>query len=120
MKRILLILTIAMPVTASADEYHTVEWFRDHPDSRKQTIYWCHNNTGLAPHNPNCPNAEQGALLAEERAMAGKSNSLASTKWWSPATKAMMLHTCDVLRGRHIDATRGLAADCRELGAPGY
>lgn len=119
MKRILLMLAIATPLTASADEYHTVEWFRDHPDSRKQTIYWCHNNAGLAPHTPNCPNAEQGALLAEERQAAAKNGSLSITAG-PPVAQAMILNACRVALQQHSQPVPSFAANCRDLHAPGY
>jgi hypothetical protein len=119
MKRLLLVLALAVPAAASADGYHTVEWFRDHPDAARQTIYWCRNNVGLAGHNPNCANAQDGAMLAQERAMAASGRS--PTNWRKPAgSDAMMLNTCRILHDQGVHATPDIAANCRDVGAPGY
>lgn len=113
MRRFLLALALAVPVAASAVDYHTVEWFRDHPDARRATIYWCRNNAGIAPHNPNCVNAENGGLLAEERRLWGNGQ-------WAAGSDQTMLNTCRVLREKGITATPIIADSCRELHAPGY
>jgi hypothetical protein len=110
MKRLIIAL-ILCPIAANAGGYRTVEWFRDHPNERQQTIYWCRNNAGLAQHEPNCRNAQDGAMLSEERRLV--QNAPAP---YSP----VMLNTCRVLAERGVRATPTVAASCHEVGAPGY
>ena len=120
MKRLLIALAFVAPIAASAGEYHTVEWFRDHPDARKQTVFWCRNNAGLARHEPNCVNAENGALLAEERAMANSDRNPAKWRVVAPGFEPMWLNTCKVLRDKGTVAAPAVAEACREVRAPGY
>src|SRR4051812_45530162 len=114
MKRLLLILALTAPAMASADEYHTVEWFRDHAEARRAQVFWCNNNAGLARRVPNCQNAIDGDALAWGRAKA------AAAHEWIPGTQGTLAYACKVQRDLGNQATTPLAPICRELKAPGY
>jgi hypothetical protein len=118
MRYLLLTIALAAPIAASAGEYRTVEWFRDHPEATRQTVFWCRNNVGLARQEPNCPNAQAGALLAEERAMAAANRNAS----WSfpPGYVAMWQKNCHLALRTGQSTNRVINETCREIRAPGY
>jgi hypothetical protein len=96
---------------ASAHEYRTVTWYADHPAAMHYVLKLCRDNAGLAPHNPNCINAEEAGTLVVQRQLnmaAGINAPPTSEAYWAahPEDRKRQLWTCSMINksGQEPDA----------------
>jgi hypothetical protein len=76
MKRAILTVLIAAVCGSPsiAHEYRSVTWFADHPAEMREVLKLCRDNPGLAPHNPNCINADEAGTLILQRQLDAAAN----------------------------------------------
>lgn len=94
MRRIAICLIAMLPCAAHA-EYHTVSWFADHPAETQGVMKLCHDNAGLARHNPNCINANEAATEIMLRRIGAAGSPIDPKYWVGNRYLPIELNNCD-------------------------